>query len=141
MRKSNPIKLLLRALTLAAVSFALSVGPAFAHGGGTAGHQQPQAYAATAHPEHQPGHVPDAASCMGLVQADDSDLSATPCHGVPSGHVAGENCCTLACHAALTAPAVDSLGAFDLPESLIFGLTGMLEGRSSDRAERPPKLV
>lgn len=143
MRKSNPLKLLLllRALVLAAVSLAVSVGPAFAHAGGAASHQRPQAYAATAHADHQRGHVPDAASCVGLVQADGGDLSSAPCHGGLSGHGAGENCCTLACHAALTVPAVDPLGAFDLPEPRIFGLTEMLEGWSSDRTERPPKLV
>lgn len=139
MRKSNPIRLLLQALALAAVGFAMSAGSAFAHGGGAAPHDRPQAHATATHADHQRGGAGDAVSYVDLVQKDSAGVSSGPCSGETSRHMAGESCCSIACHAALTVPPVDSLGACDLPGACI-GLADLLQGRSSDRTERPPKL-
>ena len=140
MHKSHPIKLLLQVLLLAAVSLAMSVGSAFAHGGGVASHDQSQVYAAAMHAEHPSDIAVDAASCEAFVRADGNDLSSGPCRGDPSGHAMGEGCCTVACHAALAVPGIDAVAAFDLPNAPAVGLEDMLEGRSTDRTERPPKL-
>lgn len=140
MCRSHPIKLLLQALSLAAVSLAMSAGSAFAHGGGTASHDQSQVRVVAMSGEHQPGHVVDAVSREALVQADGVDLSSGSCPGDPSGHAMGGGCCTVACHAALAVPAIGPLAAFDVPRAPALSLEDMLEGRSSDRTERPPKL-
>lgn len=136
MRKSHPLKLLLQALSLAVVGLAMSVGSAFAHGG----HGQPQVHATATHAEHQAGHASDGVASLEFAQTDDEELSTAPCRGESSGHAAGEGCCTIACHAALAAPTADAVGTVDLPGTRIVGLADMLEGRSSDRTERPPKL-
>lgn len=140
MRKCHPIKLLLQALSLAAVSLAMSAGSAFAHGAGTANHDQSQAHVVVAYLEHLPDNAVDAASREAMVRADGNDVSSAPCRGDPSGHAMGESCCTVACHAALAVPATDPLSAFDVPRMPTVSLEDMLEGRSSDRTERPPKL-
>ena len=140
MRRCHPVKLLLQALMLAAVSLALSVGSALAHGGGTANHDQSPVQAAATYAEHHPGLAVDAASCDALVQADGNDLSSGSCPGDPAGHAEGESCCAVACHAALAVPAIGPLAAFDMPRAPALSLEDMLEGRSSDRTERPPKL-
>jgi hypothetical protein len=140
MRKSHPIKLLLQVLLLAAVSLAMSVGSAFAHGGGAANRDQAQVHTAATHAEHQPDFAGDAASCEAFVQADRDDLSSGTCRSDPSGHAMGEGCCTVACHAALAVPGIGPLAAFDVPRAPMVALEDMLEGRSSDRTERPPKL-
>ena len=118
----------------------MSVGSAFAHGGGAANQDQSQVHVAATYSEHQPGHVADAASSEALVQANGNDLNSGPCSGDPSGHPMGESCCTVACHAALAVPAIDPEAAFDVPRTPALSLEDMLEGRSSDRTERPPKL-
>ena len=138
MRKGNPIRLLLQALTLAAVSLAMSVGSALAHGGSVANLDQLQAQAAAAHVEHQ--QAANAAPHVEVVQIHAGDAIGGPCSGQPAEHAPGASCCTIACHAALTAPAADPLGAFDLPGTRMVDWPDMLEGRSSDRTERPPKL-
>lgn len=59
--------------------------------------------------------------------------------GTPAKHTG--NCCTIACHAAMTSAPVDAwVGprAASLPRA---GLSDMLEGRCGDRSERPPRLV
>lgn len=139
MRKSNPIRLLLQALVLAAVGFAMSAGSAFAHGGGAAAHDRPQARAAATHADHERGRAGDAVSYVDFLQTDNTGVTSGPCGGETSRHMAGESCCSIACHAALAVPAVDSLGACDLPGAGI-ELADLLQGRSSDRTERPPKL-
>lgn len=138
MRRSHPIKLLLQALSLVAC-LVMSVGSAFAHGS-TVNHDQWQVHIVLPDGEHQSGHVVDAASCDALVQGDGNDVRSAPCHGEPSGHAMGESCCTVACHAALAVPAIDPVAAFDVPRAPVLSLEDMLEGRSSDRTERPPKL-
>lgn len=140
MRRNHPIKLLLQALSLAAVSLAMSVGAALAHGGNTASHDQQLVHVGATYTEHQPGHAMDAGRCEALVQAEGNDFGSAPCSGDPSGHAMGEGCCTVACHAALAVPAVGPLAAFDLPRAPAVTLEDMLEGRSSDRTERPPKF-
>jgi len=145
MRKSNPIRLLLQALALAAVGFAMSTGSAFAHGGGAVPQDRPQAHAAATYADHQRDRAGDAVSAgdamsyVDFVPTDSAGVTSGPCSGETSKHMAGEGCCSIACHAALTVPAVDSLGACDLPGACI-GLADLLQGRSSDRTERPPKL-
>lgn len=140
MRKCHPAKLLLQAFSLAMVSLAMSVGSAFAHGGGTANHDQSPVHVAATYAEHQPDHAADASSFDALVQAESNDLGSEPCRGDSSGHPMGEGCCTVACHAALAVPATDPPAAFDVPSMPTVRLEDMLEGRSSDRTERPPKL-
>lgn len=136
-RKSNPIKLLLQALSLAAVSLAMSVGSAFAHGAGV-DHDRSQAHAAATYAEAQASHAGDVA--LDLFQAVRAVVISAPCTGGPSEQPVGGSCCGIACHAAATLTAVDSLGVCDLPGTRIVGLADLLEGRSNDRTERPPKL-
>lgn len=139
MRKSHPIKLLLQALLLGAVGFAMSVGSALAHGSGSTNHEHLQVHPAATYAEPQLGHAGDAAPYEALVQADDNDPGSAPCRD-PSGHAVGDGCCAVACHAALAVPGIDALAPFDVPRARMLGLEDMLEGRSSDRTERPPKL-
>lgn len=138
MRKSNLIRPLLQALALAVVGLAISAGSAFAHGG-DAPQDRPQVRAVATHADHQRDRAGDAVSYVELVQTDRAGVTSGPCSGETSRHMAGESCCSIACHAALTVPAVESLGACDLPGACI-GLTDLLQGRSNDRTERPPKL-
>lgn len=50
-------------------------------------------------------------------------------------------CCTIACHAAMTAPAIVSFIGPEVASALPPHLSDMLEGRCSGRSERPPRLA
>lgn len=139
MRMRDPLKLLLQVLSFAAVSLALSMGSAFAHGGGAANHHQPAAHGAATHADHHASHVADVATQLALIHSPGDTLGSAPCHGESSGHATGEGCCTIACHAALATPGVEPVGGVDLPGARIVDLVDMLEGRPSGRTERPPR--
>lgn len=139
MCKSNPVKLLLQALVLAAVSLVASAGSAFAHGGGAANYERLQAHAATTYTQHQQDAAAGAVFYVERGQTNGDDVKSAPCRGESSGHVAGVSCCSISCHAALAVPAAQSLGVCELLGARI-GLSDLLEGRSNDRTERPPKL-
>jgi hypothetical protein len=126
-------------LSLAAVSLALSVGSAFAHGGGVTDHHQPAAPGAATHADHRAAQPADIATDMALIHAPADEQESAPCHDESSGHATGKGCCTIACHAALAAAAVDPIGALDLSGARIVDLVDMLEGRPSGRTERPPR--
>jgi len=141
MRRTSPIYLLARALSLAVVGFVMAAGAASAHDGRmpAAGDQlrsQVQTAQAAHHVRaHDLAEVPIVLDLS--VQADHGGI---PCSEDQStGHLPGE-CCTVACHAALAAPPVEPVGNLELPSARIVGLTGMLVGQSTDRTERPPKL-
>jgi hypothetical protein len=135
MRPGNPLKLLLQVLSLAAMSLALSMGSAFAHGD----HHQATAHSAATHADHRTDEIADVAPGVAVIHAPGDAQESAPCHGESSGHGTGEGCCTIACHAALAAPAIDPIGAVDLPRTRIVDLVDRLEGRPSGRTERPPK--
>lgn len=59
--------------------------------------------------------------------------------GNPTKHTG--SCCTVACHAAMTAPAIDPWIGPRVVSPILAGLNDMLEGRCGDRSERPPRLV
>jgi len=138
MRASNLLKLLVRAIVLATVGLVMAVGSALAHGG-AAGHSHQPAHDAFAHTGHQAGQA-TTAPCPDLAVTDGEQPHPANCPVDPSGHMAASGCCTIACHAALATPTVDVAGAGDLPGVRIASIADMLEGRSSDRAERPPRL-
>jgi hypothetical protein len=140
MRRTNPIRLLARALWLAVVGLVMAAGAASAHDGRMSISHQSHWQVQTAQAAHHvradvSGEIPMVLDLS--VQAGPGSL---PCSEDQSaGHVPGQ-CCTVACHAALAAPPVEPMGTLGLPSSRIVGLTGMLVGRSTDRTERPPKL-
>jgi hypothetical protein len=141
MRKRNPIELMLQVLSLAALSFALMAGSAFAHG--ASHHGRSAAPVETISAEARDALGGDEAGTLPAAywsQAENGHVGAAPCSGdSPTGHAPQGDCCSIACHAALAAPGVDSPGAVDPPDGHVLGLTDRLEGRSSDRTERPPK--
>jgi hypothetical protein len=137
MRMGDPLRLLLQVLSFAAVGLAISTGSAFAHGGGAADHHQATAQSPATHVDHRIGQIADVE--VAVIHAPGAPLKSGPCHDESSGHATGEGCCAIACHAALAAPAIDPVGAVDLPGARIVGLLDRLEGRPSGRTERPPR--
>ena len=137
MRMLGPITMIVRALLLAVLGLAISSGLALAHGN--------VAHAQTAIERH--AHVEQSADVHAtndLVASLDA-LEQVAHSGVPcpsgeqsGGHTAG-GCCNVACHAALASFAAGPIATVDLSGARIVGLTDMLEGRSSDRTERPPR--
>lgn len=137
-----------RVLLLAAMGFIVTSGAAFAH----------EAYGpfgvdvqrTVAHASHKAGR--NAYQSSEVATADHAAISAATQNAVygvsgeapcsedrAGGHGAG-TCCTMACHAALPPPLIDAVGSHGLPGLRVAGLTDMLVGRSSDRAERPPRI-
>lgn len=146
MRETALFKMLAQIVPLAIMALALAGGSAFAHGGHAAAHDHAVAQVQAADVERQPmGEALTAgmSDSITALQANDpghaADQGGMPCSG---DHQKGDSgtCCTIACHAALTAPIVEPLGALEPPSVRVVGLADMLEGRSSDCTERPPKL-
>jgi hypothetical protein len=164
MRLCDPIASLMRAALLALLGLALSAGVAAAHGG----HKAPRAGAAVpavgdvrqtaAHPDaghhatghHAAGHldaerdelaVSELSWIDGPTGHDHANRDGLPCRssGEGAGHFSG-SCCTVACHAALTSAGVLPPVPPEPPHRCVATLADTLEGRSSDRAERPPRL-
>ncbi len=139
MRSANPLNLLMRVLFLAVVGFVVAVGSASAHEGRHEGRSAGPSYSEpSAHHSHdQQGATEQQASSD---EAAKTDGDAGPCPRDQSPDHASNNCCNIACHAALAATLVDSGGTLQIHGPRIIGLTDLLVGRSSGRTERPPKL-
>ena len=140
MREANIIRMLTQVVSLAMVALALTVGSAFAHGN----HDQVATQLQANDTERQPGDESSASGTSGSVmvmQADGAGPGDMPCSDdhQKTGSASG-TCCTMACHAALAAMTIEPLGAHEPPSVRVVGLADMLEGRSGDRAERPPRL-
>lgn len=143
MRIRNPFASISRAVLLAAIGLILSAGMATAH----QGHSFSAADVVQASTEVVHGsRALDPRTVSGPAQLEDGlratsvdhrDLPCSP--GGASGHLSG-SCCTVACHTALTAIAPQDFGARELPSHRVAAWIERLEGRSSDRTERPPKL-
>jgi hypothetical protein len=148
MREIASFRLLARIVSLAMMGLALTVGSALAHGGPAAVHDQAVTQVQAPDMKRQPGgesSMTDTSDSIAAMQANDADHAADqggmPCSGNPHGAgSASGSCCTIACHAALATPYIEPLGALEPPSVRVVGLADMLEGRSSDRTERPPKL-
>lgn len=131
----------MRALLLALVGFGfvVSAGAAFAHDGrhdrrtGGPSYSEPSAH----HSHDQQGATEQEASSD---EAANIDGDAIPCpRNQPPDH-ASNNCCNIACHAALAAAPMDPIGTLQPHGVRIVGLTDLLVGRTNGRTERPPKL-
>ncbi len=144
MRGAHPIFWLLRALSLAAVGFLLSVGTAAAHGGHVSGGGQVSAVAAS-NDETNLVDRSDVVTAVSPKPASIAKPNGDPCSddqgdGQGNGkHATG--CCTMACHAALATLPVGPLTGPDRPGPRLLGISEILHGRSGDRMERPPKLA
>lgn len=140
MRGGHPIFWLLRALSLAAVGFLLSVGTAAAHGGHAAGDGRVSAVAAS-NDEANSVDRSDAVTAVSSKQADTVKHNGEPCSDSQGEGKHGTGCCTMACHAALATLPIGPLASPDRPSLPVLGISEILHGRSGDRMERPPKLA
>lgn len=136
MREANLIRMLTQVVSLAMVALAFMVGSAFAHGSHDQVATQIQANDVEWHESSASGT--SRSVMMPAGGAGPGDILCSNEHQ-KTGSASG-SCCTIACHAALAAPAIEPLGAHEPPSVRIVGLIDMLEGRSSDRTERPPRL-
>lgn len=138
MRRIDPLSHIGRVVLLAVLGFVIASGTALAHGG-TSPTSAERSHVQTStgrHVEHDQPVTTSPTITSPLEQATHSD---EPCSDrQPRGH-AGDGCCNVACHAALATP-LSSVGSSQASASQYAGsLSDMLVGRSSDRAERPPK--
>lgn len=137
MCRLGPITMVVRALLLAVLGLAITSGVALAHG--DVAHVQ---IATERHSyDVQPTDIHSTNNPVAsLVAPEQLAHSGAPCSSdEQSGdHMAG-GCCNVACHAALASFAAGPVAAIDLSGTRIVVLTDMLEGRSSDRTERPPR--
>jgi hypothetical protein len=138
MRRLDPVTMIVRALLLAVLGLAVTSGVALAHGDVAHVHIATERHLHDVQPADNHSTNNPVASLDALEQLAPS---GAPCSSDErSGdHMAG-GCCNVACHAALASFAAGPVAAIDLPGTRIVGLTDMLEGRSSDRTERPPRL-
>jgi len=138
MRRLGPIMMIVRALLLAVLGLAVTSGVALAHGD--------VAHVQIANERHshdvQPADIHSTNNPMASLEAPEQLApSGAPCSSdEQSGDHMASGCCNVACHAALASFPAGPVAAIDLPVTRIVGLTDMLEGRSSDRTERPPRL-
>lgn len=137
MRRLGPVTMVVRALLLAVLGLVVTSGVALAHGNVAHGPIATERQSSDA-------QFTDAHSTMNPVASLDAleqvAHSGAPCSSdeQSGGHRAG-GCCNVACHAALASFAAGPIATVDLSDTRVVGLTGMLEGRSSDRTERPPR--
>ena len=141
MRVRNPFASILRAVLWAAIGLTLSAGMATAHQGHiSAVADGVQASTEVVHRSQAHGTVSDQAQAEDGQQAMSVDHGDLPCSsGGNPGHFSG-SCCTVACHAALTVIAPQPFDSHELPLQRVATWIERLEGRSSDRTERPPKI-
>lgn len=133
------LRKLTQAVLLALAAWMLTAGVASAHGG----HQSFDAKApavetlqtSTSFHEVFTTTAADAEE-RAVAVADQSESS---CPTDSSSKHAG--CCTIACHAAMVAPAIVSFIGPGVASALPADLGDMLEGRCGGRSERPPRLV
>jgi selectin P ligand len=85
-------------------------------------------------------HASAKPACHDQAGTDDRAPASTPYpDDQPPQHAPGGGCCTMACHAALAVPAIDTPSVASVPVGRLIDLSETLEGRSSARTERPPK--
>ena len=145
MRQANSLSRLLQTLSLMAMGLLLSVGTAAAHDGHASNHGRaaqslsPATDAAFYKGDVEIGDQGDVAPSASMKQADASKHDNGPCSDGQDDakHVGG--CCTMACHAALGALPMGPVIGLDKPDLFLLGFYEALDGRSGDRAERPPK--
>jgi hypothetical protein len=140
MRGAHPICWLLRALSLAATGFLLSVGTAAAHGGHASGGEQVSA-AVSSNDEANLVDRSDVVAAVSPNQAHAAKPNGEPCSDDQGDGKHATGCCTMACHAALAALPVGPLTGLDRPSLRLLGNSEILHGRSGGRMERPPKLA
>lgn len=141
MRGIAPLAWFVRALALALTGLVIASGTALAHGVLTAHSDQPSVGSdRVTEPQRAHHAAPQAVDTENWQEAAVlADSGNAPCSDEPSsGHFAG-GCCNVACHAALTAPALESASAPYFPSQYRVSLSDMLVGRLGDRTERPPK--
>lgn len=149
MHRAHPISWLLRALSLAAMGFFLSVGTAAAHNGHVSASGQAE-FSSPAPAIISSDHKAGFADLSGVVaavspkQANAEKHDGDSCAGDQGDAKQGDGkqatgCCTMACHAGLATLPVGPLIGPDRPSLRLLGISETLRGRSGDRAERPPK--
>lgn len=138
MSRRGPVTMVVRALLLAVLGLVVTSGIALAHGNVAHGQIATERHSRDVQSMDVQSTMNPAPSLDVLAQLMDLGV---PCSSdkQPGGHMGG-GCCNVACHAALASFAAGPIATVDLPGARIVGLTDMLEGRSSDRTERPPKL-
>ncbi|OFW96794.1 MAG: hypothetical protein A3D94_07105 [Alphaproteobacteria bacterium RIFCSPHIGHO2_12_FULL_66_14] len=148
MHRAHPISWLLRALSLAAMGFLLSIGTAAAHDdhGPSRGQTELSSPVAPAvmSSDDKMGFIDwnGGVAAVSLKQANAAKHDGTPCSSDQGdGKHATGCCCTMACHAALATLTLGPLTDHDRPSLLLLGIFETLRGRSGDRTERPPKFV
>lgn len=141
MRRTNPVRLLARALALAAVGFVFAAGAAAAHERhiATDAQERHAVMPAASSTHHSDDYAASELPADMAVQADHDSQGSAPCSEDRAGGHPSGTCCTVACHAALAAPPIGFVRSSELANPRIVAFDDMLEGRSSDRAERPPK--
>lgn len=147
MRRANSLSRLLQTLSFVAMGLLLSVGAAAAHDGHASNHvrvAQSSSPAATAEfykGDAGIGDSGDISAAASMKQADAGKHDGGPCSEGrdDAKHIGG--CCTMACHAALGALPMGPVIGLDKPDLYLAGFYEALDGRSGDRAERPPKLT
>lgn len=139
MCRANAIRLLARALWIAALGIVLASGAAAAHQGQIAINTYEQQTLAASATQRSDGAVGLELRADMARQADYYTSGSIPCSEDPAaGHPAG-TCCTVACNPALAALPMGLIGVPETANPLIVALVDMLDGRSGDRTERPPK--
>jgi hypothetical protein len=145
---TNPISWLLRALSLAVMGCLLSAGTAAAHAGHASHHGQTAQSLPSGSSITSSGNVATPAGEKDLSlaakepmgQAEAAMQHPGPCSEHQSaGH--DDDCCAVACHAALAALPVGPVLAAETPSLRLFGVSRTLDGRSGERTERPPKRI
>jgi hypothetical protein len=148
MPRTNPIPWLLRALSLAVMGCLFFAGTAAAHAGHASHHRQTAPSVSSGSSIKSPGDVAasagenslDLAAKEPMGQAMDAMPHPGPCSEHPSaGH--NDDCCAVACHAALAALPLGPVLAIERSSLRLFGISRTLYGRSGDRTERPPKRI
>jgi len=141
MFRTHPFFGVARVLLLAAAGLVLAVGTAFAHERHVATNTtENYAISVSSAAHFSGGYAPSESPEELAVQAEPASHSSTPCSDDRAGGHFSGTCCTIACHAALTAPSIGLVGSPELPSPHVVAFVGILEGLSSDRTERPPKL-
>lgn len=140
MRGAHPVSWLLRAVSLAAMGFFLSVGTAAAHGSHVADGAQVPAVAAL----NDEANLVDRSSAVTAVSPNQAHAAKTdgqPCSEDQGDGKHATGCCTMACHAALAALPAGLVTGPDRSALHLRGISQVLYGRFGDRMERPPKIA
>lgn len=133
------LRKLAKAVLLAVAAWVLTAGVASAHGGhaGVDSRSSSESVSSLHATQHN-----DMAGSAELAEGNHAfvERSKDPCPaGNPAKHTG--SCCTVACHAAVAAAAIDPWIGPRVVSPLLAALSDMLEGRGGDCSERPPRLV